>query len=55
MTANLLGLDQSLGVRVRDVSLEVSVPDHLRELRAGLRVTEKSFREEHDKLEMVSC
>ncbi len=50
MTFNLLGGDQVLN-RLGEVALEVSVTDHLIKCRASFRVTQKTLREEEDKLQ----
>ena len=53
VSPDLLGLDQVLGMRIRDVALEVGVADHIGEVRASFGVTEERFREEEDELEKV--
>ena len=51
VAADLLRRDQVLGMRVGNVTLEVRVANHLRELGASLRVTKERLREEEDKLD----
>ena len=48
MTANVFGRNQSLGVFIGDIPLEVGFTDHLRQVRARLRVAEEGLREEAD-------
>lgn len=41
VTPNLLRRDEALGVRVRQVTLEMRIADHLSQIRASLGMTEQ--------------
>lgn len=54
VSADLLGRDEALGVRVREVALEDGVALHLLERGSGERVSEQRLGEEDDELGRVS-
>jgi hypothetical protein len=50
VSLDLLRPNQSFGMGFGNVTLEVSISDHLREIRASFGMTKKILREEQDQL-----
>jgi hypothetical protein len=48
VTSNLLRRNEALGVRIRQVTFEVCIADHLSQIRASLGMTEQGFGEENN-------
>jgi len=50
MASDLLWSNQVFSVRFGEITLEVCIPSHVRQVGASLRVSEKRFGEENNKL-----